>query len=109
VHVRAASFPLAQTPFLNIIMKLRLLKDTDGLKHTIVKYIFILLWIVFRLGLCGYAWRQQYILFGEAFKTLAAPMFYFWLAAVPFFNFLNWLWFSKIVHGAMYPYKPKPE
>ena len=88
------------TPFLNLIMMGRLIKQTTGAVYALTQVLFVSLWIVFRLGLAGSVWWSQYRSFAVIFETLSSPViFWVYLLAVPFFNFLNWWWFTKIIKG----------
>jgi hypothetical protein len=85
------------TPFLNLLWIRRKMRINSGAFHKVIEVLFVVLWIPFRLVIPGYCLYYLCVNFPLLWQTAPMPPFAMSVWSIPFLNYLNWVWFIKIV------------
>lgn len=78
-------------------------RHNKGLAHALVSGTFLLCWIVFRLGMCGFSAWHLWVHFEQAWVEVSHASVIYCCISVPFLTVLNWFWFYKILVIALCP------
>jgi hypothetical protein len=97
-----------QTPFLNALW-LQDQAKTPKVFFYLTAVIFLLLWIVFRLGFCGFGVWYMVKNLEVAHLTVPPNSFWYCIVSIPFLTLLNWFWFYKILCKFICPRDSKEE